>query len=481
MSTKLEQVLNRVRQGEVQPLYLVHGDAVLAEPQAMSIAEALAERAGCEVDVRRRPATLSPLLADLRTLSLFSTGRVLVAIESASLADASAAAALVDEIEEVLPVEVDAPLEGRQKQAGGRLLQALRLHGLDPEAGSPEQVLSRLPDEALKGATGGRRRRARGSRQIETLRAQLAALLAAARGAELRGWDESEMSDLNRMLLEGLPAGHALVLAERDVAVNHPIVRMLEERNAIVAVGEVSAARGGAWQGVERLAAELERETGSRLSDRALVELTRRTLRKGSGTWGEERASGDSTARFAAEYRKLATMVEQGTIEERDVERAVEDRGEEDVWQILDALGGGQVSAAIERYSRWMQSAEDPAAAIFSFFGLLAGYCKNLAAVSGVLQATGLARGENHYGRFKSRIAPALQGELPDGSQSPLAGIHPFRLHRTYLAAGRMRPGRAARLPWLVLEAELRLKGDSDAANVIIPELLVEIASSSMS
>jgi methylphosphotriester-DNA--protein-cysteine methyltransferase len=473
-----QSIVDRIQQDDVHPVYLVHGDVVLAEPQAMVIAQALAERAGCEVEVRHRVPTLTPLLADLRTLSLFTEGRVLMAVGSASLADASAAAALIDEVEEVLPVSADAELDARQRQAAGRLLQVLRLHSIDPDEGSPDQAVSSLPVATLKGGgRGGRRRRPRGSRQVEALRGQLADLLTAARAAGLRGWDESELADLARILAAGLPDGHALVLAESDVAAHHPIVEMLEERAAVVHLDEVAASRGGTWEGADRLATTLERETGVGMSRQALAELARRTLRKGSGSWGDDRASGDSTSRFAAEYRKLATMTAGETIEVSQVRQVVEDRGEQDIWQILDSLGAGRASEAVERYQRWLQSAEDPAAALFSFFGLLAGYCRHLAAAVGVLHLLDLPAGVSSYGRFKSRIAPAMQANLPDGSPSPLAGIHPFRLHRTYLAASRMSPARAARLPWRVLEAERRLKGGSDVPEAVMTELLLAVAS----
>lgn len=477
MPTTVASIVDRIGQGKIHPVYLVHGDAVLAEPQAMAIAEAVAARFGCEVEVRRRVPTLSPLLADLRTLSLFGTGRVLVAVSSAALADASAAAALVDEIEEVLPVSSGTTLDSRQKQAGGRLLQVLRLHAIDPEAGAAEGVIARLPAEVLKGATGaGRRRRARGSRQVEALQSQLADLLTAAREAGLHGWDESELSDLARIVAEGLPEGHVLVLAERDVSARHPVVKMLDDLGALVQVGDVASARGGAWEGAERLAAALAEETGVQMSQPALSELARRTLRKGGGKWGEERASGESTARFAAEYRKLATVAASDRIELQEVRQVVEDRGEEDVWQILDALGAGKGPEALERYHRLLQSADDPTASLFSFFGLLAGYCRSVAATVGVLNVVDVPRREANYGRFKSRIAPRLQADLPDGSPSPLAGVHPFRLHRTYLAAADMSARRAALLPWHVLEAERRLKGGSDVPEAVMAELLLELA-----
>lgn len=480
MPDPLQPLINRIERGDSEPIYLVQGETVLAEPAAKRLAEGLARRSGGAVEVRHRPPRLSPLLADLRTYSLFGGGRILVIVESAALADVGAVAALIDEVAESLPVDPAATLDTTKRQAAGRLLQALRLQRIDPTVGDPEQVIQQLPDAAMQGAKrkGGRARR-RGSRQVATLREQLAALLAAARAAELRGWDDSELAELGRVLEQGLPEGHALVLAERDVAKDHPIVAALRERDVCVAVGDVAAGRGGAWDGVRALAAELERETGTRLDEAATRELARRTLRTSGGSrggsWGDTRASADSTSRFAAEYRKLATVADGEVVDRKAVERVVADRGEEDVWQILDSLGAGRMDEALARSERALRGADDPLAARLSFFGLLAGTCRNLTAVAGLLRLTGVPRGEANYGRFKARIAPRLQAELPGGLVNPIACLHPYRLHRAYLAASRLDAERARLLPWRVLETERRLKGDSDLPEAAMVDLMAEV------
>ncbi|MGH2379570.1 MAG: hypothetical protein ACRDGT_14020 [Candidatus Limnocylindria bacterium] len=482
MPDPLQSLIDRVGRGETGPVYLVRGETVLAEPAAKRLAEAIAGRSGGSVEVRHRPPRLSPLLGDLRTYSLFGGGRVLVVVESAALADAGAVAALIDEVAEVLPIDAAAGLDGAARQAAGRLLQALRLHRIDPAAGDPEQVIRQLPDPALQGAKrpGGRARR-RGSRQITDLREQLAGLLAAAREDEIQGWDDSELAELGRVLERGLPEGHALVLAERDVAGDHPLVTALEERGTSVAVGEVAAGRRGSWDGLEALAAELARETGTRLDGAATRELARRTLRtsggSGGGYGGDPRASADSASRFAAEYRKLATLTGGEVVDRETVERVVTDRGEEDVWQILDSLGGGRMEEALERSERALRGADDPLAARLSFFGLLAGTCRNLTAVAGLLDLTGVPGGEANYGRFKARIAPRLQADLPGGLPNPIAGLHPYRLHRAYLAASRLGSERARLLPWRVLETERRLKGDSDLPEAAMVALMAAVGS----
>ncbi len=476
MSAQLERILAALGDSAAQPLYLVWGDRVLAEPEALRLAEALAEKAGCSAEVHRRPAGVGPLLADLKTFSLFEPAKVLVAVDSAVLADLAAAASLVDEAIEALPVDPSAEEPtARERRAALRLFQALRLLQIDPEAGTAEGATREIPDWALAGAASHRksgRRRARPKTRIRQLRGELAGLLELGRAAGLRGWAESEVEELARLLSEGLPEGHTLVLAESSVAAKHPLVGALEERGALLRAGSVESERGG-WKGLEPVAAELERQTGTGISRAGLDELARRTLRK-EGAWGRE-VDADSTARFAAEYRKLAGLAAGAEIAPDLVAEVVADRGEQDVWGILDAIGSGRPDEALGRLRRLLAAAEDPMATRLSLFGLLAGFCRQLAAIGGRLGGAELPAGERSYGRFKSRIAPKLQEDV-GGGKSPLAGVHPFRLHRAYLAAGRMSQDRLAALPARVLETELALKGESGAPEVALAALVADLA-----
>ncbi|HZI64540.1 MAG TPA: hypothetical protein VFE44_07150 [Thermoanaerobaculia bacterium] len=475
----LESVLREIAAGRAHPVYLVTGDLVLALPAAERLAGALAAAAGCAVESHRRPPRLAPFLEDLRTYSLFAPAKVILVAESALTADRAAAADLLDQAAEALPLGGD-ELAPRGRQAASRLLQALRLFGVDPGRGDPAAVMAELPPWALQGGEALRKRsggRGRPKAQVEELRRGLAQLLAAARAAEIQGWADSDLSELAAVVAGGLPAGHALVLAESATSADHPLVAALAAAGALVEVGRVESERGQ-FAGAELLARELERQTGSGIAPDALAELSRRTLRElqGRGRDGDG-VDPDSTQRFAAEYRKLAELAAGDRIERELVEEAVEDRGQEDVWKLLDAAAAGRGDDALDRLARLLRSADDPLAARLAFFSLFAGFCRQLAAVGEALALVRVPRGEASYNTFKARIAPALQGELP-GGKNPLAGIHPFRLHRVYLAACRLPPAELAQLPWRALETELRMKGESGEADTALTELVADVAAS---
>src|SRR5258708_23084710 len=190
MTEPVHRLLAALRQEGASQVSLIHGDLVLAEPAALEVAEALAARHGGRVEAHRRPPSLGPLLQDLRTFSLFGSAKVLLAIDTFVFADRSAAADLIDDAGEALPLQAGddgAPaLSARERQAASRLMQALRLFEIETAAdGEPaEGLLAQLPAwvfEGGKAARRGRGGRARGKRQVEELRESLAALLEAAR------------------------------------------------------------------------------------------------------------------------------------------------------------------------------------------------------------------------------------------------------------------------------------------------------------
>jgi hypothetical protein len=455
-----------------ESVFLVRGELLLAEPLAVRLAEAMAAARGCPVELRRRPSELGSILADLRTYSLFGGGKVTLVVASAVFADRSAAADLLDEAAEVLPL-AGRELGVREREAGSRLLQALRLFGQAAESAA----LANLPEWALQGGRAYRRahgERGRGKKQIEELRSGLANLLERALEVGLQGFAEGDLAELGEVLDGGLPPGHALVLAESLAGDDHPLVARLRQRGTLLEVGTVEAERRGGWSGLDNVVDELATATEVGITPDALAELARRTLRR-----ADSRGAGvdpEAVGRLGAEYRKLAAQVGRGgRISRRLVEENVADRGEEDVWQILDAVSDGKSAEALLRLRRLLEASDDPVAARLSFFSLFATYCRHLTAIGGLLAERGVPANVRAFDPFKNRWAPLLQQELAQG-KNPLAGLHPFRLHRAYLAASRLDRRLLDELPWQVLETELQLKGETSDPDVALAALVARVA-----
>ncbi|MDE2850525.1 MAG: hypothetical protein OYL92_16915 [Acidobacteriota bacterium] len=477
----IDAAVGRIEGGDRQPVYLVIGEQVLADSAASRIAGALAGASGCDVATYKRPAELRPILADLSTFSLFDPAKVTLVCDSAIFADRTVAADLVDEAEAGLPVSAGDGLSSSQKEAAGRLLQALRLFGVAADAGAPEEAVSSLPDWVLQGGSRVRRRNRRGrtKKQCGELARDLGSLLEVARAEGLIGWSDGDLADLDRAADGGLPEGHALVFAERTADSAHPLVKRLVERKAAFQVGALEFDRRGNVAGLDAVVAELSHETGIDIDRDAAQELARRTLRKTSSR-GEPGVEADSAARFAAEYRKIAETVRggEGRINLATVKEVVVDRGDQDVWKLLDAIAEQRPDAALVQLRRHLDSAPERIPARLSFFALLARFCEQLATVHGLIAALDLPP-ERNYNRFKAQVLPKLSAELPGGKAHPLMRIHPYRLHRIFQAASARGPEagqKMAALPWEVLETEVRLKGGSADGDIALEALVVAVA-----
>ncbi len=477
MATLTTQTLiSELAKAEPQAMYLVSGDLVVAEAQARKLAEALADKVGCAVTTHRHPPEMGSVLADLRTFSLFESAKVVLVVDSALLTDRAAAADLIDQAAAGLPLDEVDHLNAKQRLAASRLMQALHVFAVDAST-APERAIAELPDWALKGGKKLRKNKPRGrsAKDVKQLTEDLARLLEAAQDAGLQGFAEGDLAELGSALEKGLPPGHSLVLTEHSVAKDHPLVTTLKQRRCHVDVGNVEAGKGGDWQGLGPLLAELAAETGCKMESAAAQELARRTLRQ-TGEWKARKVDGETTSRFAGEYRKLASLSQGRPISRQMVEEVVEDRGEEDVWKILDAVGNGRAEEALRRFRRMMSSSQDIMATRLSFFSLFAGFCRQLTAVAGMARQAKVPAGVRNYNQFKSRWAAALQGSPPAGGKNPLTGLHPFRLHRAYLAASRLDRDLLLQLPWRILETEFQIKGDSTDPDAAIAQLLVLVS-----
>ena len=323
----------------------------------------------------------------------------------------------------------------------------------------------------------GRAGKAKGS--AEETRAALEPLLEAALAAGLRGVGESEASILADLLADGLPPGHSLVLVESSAAEGHPIVAALVKRGAIADAGEVTIEKGK-FSGLEALAAELRRATGVSIDSQALEALARRTLRSEDRRRGGEEGAieADTTARFAGEYRKLASLAgPEGSIDAELVEANVEDRGEEDPFALVDAVAAGKASEALSRIARKIAGAEDPILERLGVLSQLITLSKRLAAMRTIAAREKIPFTEGNYKRFEANLYQRFTAPVPGITGNPLAAIrHPFPMFKLYQAAGRIPAAALERLPALALETERRLKGDSGEPDAALTAFVLAIA-----
>jgi hypothetical protein len=153
------------------------------------------------------------------------------------------------------------------------------------------------------------------------------------------------------------------------------------------------------------------------------------------------------------------------------------DRGEEDIFALLDAISGGKGAEALSRLQRKLAGADDP---VFERLGLLTQLvtlCRRLVAIRAIAALEKLPLSEANYRRFETNLYPKFQAKIAGVAANPLVAIrHPFPMFKVYQAAGRLPAEAIERLPALALATELRLKGDSSAPDAALAELVLAIA-----
>ena len=164
-----------------------------------------------------------------------------------------------------------------------------------------------------------------------------------------------------------------------------------------------------------------------------------------------------------------------GRIDRAAVEESVVDRGEQDVWDVFNAMEGGKPGAALAAFRRYLDSAADEQGERFRFLSLLAGRCQQLAAIHGLAMAHSLPEAGNYNG-FKARVLPKLMAAWPGAVRKP----GPWPLFHMYKAAMARRSPEAvsamSELPWKVLEAEIRLRGGSGEGTAALEALVLAVA-----
>jgi DNA polymerase-3 subunit delta len=154
---------------------------------------------------------------------------------------------------------------------------------------------------------------------------------------------------------------------------------------------------------------------------------------------------------LASEVEKLAVFVgDRKVIRHEDVARMVGAGRVEKIWTITDAATTGKGAEALTDLDHLLGSGEHP-------IKILAGISFSLLKL-------------HHAGQLRrARV------DLRDACQ--VAGIHPGAVEKTGRQHAHLGPFRVDRLPAMLLQADLDLKGDSPLPpNAIIERLLVELA-----
>jgi len=162
-------------------------------------------------------------------------------------------------------------------------------------------------------------------------------------------------------------------------------------------------------------------------------------------------------------------------IDRATVEEFVVDRGEENVWDVINAIEDQRLDRALALLRRYLDSSNDRARTRFSFLSLLAGRCQQLIVVHGVAMTQSLPD-VSSFAAFRSRVLRQLTAEMPPAARK----TKPYPLFRIYRAAmARSSPEMTtalADLPWRILETEVRLRDGASDGDLALEALVGVVA-----
>ncbi len=358
-------------------------------------------------------------VADVATVALFSTNR-LVVLEATDLLHGKKLAA--EDVDSLLDEAAEAGGDGK---ALARLARRARVLAVAAGAGSETDAR-----EAARKVTGRVRRQARAE--------QLAALLEL---APPEPEDRSGGDLLLGYLAAAQPGDNALLVCAVSPDADHPAAEALSKRalfGSLVAPGDDARRFRLAALGLERA---MERNavvdadvyeilcSRGRLSARAFLGELDRLLAGAAGS----RVRAEDAARLVSDERK-----EYGS----DFVDAAVKRQFVPALRLLDRLMSSDDFTAFRPFGGKDDAA--PArkgpkgeAAFFPLLGLLAGEFRRVLAMKVVLAQLpqgGRPARRVDYRTFADRLLPSLKNPPPNAPPVPLDG-HPFVLHKAYLAS----------------------------------------------
>ena len=454
MTGTIDKVVEGIRKGTRAPVYLLHGDELLAREGAKAILDTLVpvERQTLSVEVIADESEANTVPLRLQTIPLFGGVKVVVVHDSKAFVSKQSAGAVFGKSREAWK-------GGNLARAMALLLQAAGAAGQDrafleraAKGELPEPVwdqLLNLPrdDEAERWLqeTAGR------------LMVEGAEVPEASGAGTARIYEE--------ILQRGIPPEAVLILTAEVVDQRRALFKRIQEAGVVVDCG-VRTGKAGETQ---------MRPEMARAAIRERVAEGRKAIDEDAAAGIVDR-TGFSVRALESEVEKILLYVgDRPRITLEDVTAVLSTTREAGVFDLTNAVDEREVGRAL-RALRGLLAQREAGVAIL---GVLAGGVRNLIVARCALERRleGDIDPRMPYATFQARILPRLfadDGE-DDGSVAVVKAMHPFRAFTLLKAAGRYR---LEELLWAlsaIHEADLALKTSGQPESLILENLVFRL------
>ena len=444
------KILEQIDQGNIAPIYLLHGEDYLVRSALEQLTELLvpgSQRStnlevvdGGEVDFRR-------ILDSVNTFALFGGRKVVVVRNSRIFYSRANLPGLVAKSREAYEA-------GDLKTAAHLLVEVLGYADwslADVGAGAWREI----PADLWKQTLGVEQEQS----EVEWLERVLD--YAGTAGMEIPVKTD-EGSLLEEALLRGFPSGHCLLITTDTIDKRRGLYRLMEEKGMVADFSVTSGASRKARSQQEAVLRSLAEETlsvaGKKIEPAALSLLLERT---GFNLWA-----------LKTQLEKIISFVGDETLVTLEQVESMGDQfREEALYELNNAVTGRDCQAALQVLNRLLDQNYHPLQLIAS----LATEVRRLLLAQEFIEdhLSGKLDPRISYGGFQRTVLPIVKENAEKGS--PLGSMHPFALHKTLVRSRAYQTAELINAFQHLFRADLTLKSSGIAERAVMESLILKL------
>ena len=444
------KILEQIDQGNIAPIYLLHGEDYLVRSALEQLTELLvpgSQRStnlevvdGGEVDFRR-------ILDSVNTFALFGGRKVVVVRNSRIFYSRANLPGLVAKSREAYEA-------GDLKTAAHLLVEVLGYADwslADVGAGAWREIPADLWKQTL------------GVEQEQSEVEWLEQVVEYASSAELKiPVKTDEGSLLEEALLQGFPPGHCLLITTDTIDRRRGLYRLMEEKGMVADFSVTSGASRKARSQQDAVLRSLAEETlsvaGKKIEPAALSLLLERT---GFNLWA-----------LKTQLEKIISFVGDETLVTLEQVESMGDQfREEALYELNNAVTGRDCQAALQVLNRLLDQNYHPLQLIAS----LATEVRRLLLAQEFIEdhLSGKLDPRISYGGFQRTVLPIVKENAEKGS--PLGSMHPFALHKTLVRSTSFQVAELVDSLQRLFCADLTLKSTGIPERAVMESLIIRL------
>jgi DNA polymerase-3 subunit delta len=444
------KILEQIEQGNIAPIYLLHGEDYLVKSALAQLTELLVPESqrstnlqvvdGSEADFRQ-------ILDSVNTFALFGGRKVVVVRNSRIFYSGTNLPALVAKSKEAY--------QASDLKTAARLLLEVLGHAdwslADVAAGAWREIPADLWRQTM------------GVKQEQSEVEWLEKVVEYASSEELEiPVKTDEGSLLEEALQQGFPAEHCLLITTDAIDRRRTLYRLMEDKGMVadfsVTLGASRKARSQQEAVLRSLAEETLSVAGKKIESEALSLLLERT---GFNLWA-----------LKTQLEKIISFVgQESLVTLQQVESMCDQFREEALYELNNSVTGQDCEAALQVLNRLLDQNYHPLQVMAS----LATEVRRLLSAREFIEdhLSGSLDPSISYGSFQKTVLPIVKENTEKGS--PLGSMHPFALHKTLVRSQAYQTTELINALQHLFRADLTLKSSSIAERAVMESLVMKL------